>query len=199
MRDFDAKKGKIAKKAHRGKKSEKKIFGPPPRPRFVLKKKNKERELSLSFPHSHIKHKRRKTYISMAGARLIVFYFATLSPSYSLSLSKGARAFLRSFLFEKQLRAPWISSLFFFVCQSECASCVCVGGSFISFFCACHSRAFRACFLTTTTTVTTTTRAWRSNSRRRRDDYVHAGRSPVANDETIDTSSFYSHRKIFFL
>ena len=164
----------------------------------MLKKKTKRESSLLSFPH-FLTNTKRKTY-KYGGCAFDRFLFRNALPLIlSLSLSKGARAFLRSFLFEKQLRAPWISSLFFCVCLLECASCVCVGGSFISFFCACHSRAFRACFLTTTTTVTTTTRAWRSNSRRRRDDYVHAGRSPVANDETIDTSSFYSHRKIFFL
>jgi hypothetical protein len=82
---FDAKKGKIAKKAHRvfaKKAKKKKILVRPPRPSASCsKKKNKERALSLFSSLSHQTYKRRKTYISMAGARLIVFYFvATLSP-----------------------------------------------------------------------------------------------------------------------
>jgi len=50
------------------------------------KKKNKERALFSLFL-TLISNTKDVKHISMAGARLIVFYFATLSPSYSLSLS----------------------------------------------------------------------------------------------------------------
>jgi hypothetical protein len=55
---FDAKKGKIAKKAHRvfAKKAKKKKFWSARRVQALrAQKKKTKRELSLSFPHSHIK------------------------------------------------------------------------------------------------------------------------------------------------
>jgi hypothetical protein len=113
----------------------------PPLPPSACSKKKTKKKLSLSLFSSFF-YKNTYILINMSGARLIVFYSTTLSLSLSL---QGRERFLVRFLSEKQLcpsfRAyqKWISSLFFFVFASKCV--VCVGGSFISFFCVCAAPA----------------------------------------------------------
>ena len=118
-------------------------------------KKNRESSLSLSSPHSL-----KNTYIliNMSGARLIVFYFATFSLSLSLSLQGRERFFVRfcpkSSCAHRFARTKNGFLLFSFLFSRVRVLCVCVGGSFISFFVCLplpRARAFRSCFLTTTT------------------------------------------------
>jgi len=111
-RDFDERKKNTSEK----KKGKKKC------PRS----KKKQRKFSLSLFSSFFeKHIHTNKYVRCAFDRFLFCNFLSLS----LSLSPGARAFLRSFLSEKQLCASfrayqkWISSLFFFVFASKCVVC----------------------------------------------------------------------------
>jgi len=194
-------KRKLQKKHIEAKKAKKKIL--VLRRVRVCAQKKKQKESSLSLFLLILTNTKRKTY-KHGGCAFDRFLFCNALPlilSLSFSLSKGRERFFVRFRLKSSYVRHGFLLLFSFVFVCSSVQVVCVSADRLSLFFvrATPARArVSACFLTTTTVTTTTTRAWRSNSRRRRDDYVHAGRSPVANDETIDTSSFYSHRTNLF-
>jgi len=109
----------------------------PGRPPSACSKKKKTKT-ALSFSLLLISYKYTYVLINMSGARLIVFYCATLSMGESVS----------SFVFcpksscaHRLARTKNGFLLFSFLFSRVRVLCVCVGGSFISFFCVCAAPA----------------------------------------------------------
>ena len=132
--ETSTRKKEIAKKAHRGKKSEKKNFGPPPRPRLCSKKKQKESSLSLFL--LILTNTKRKTY-KHGGCAFDRFLFCNALPlilSLSFSLSKGRERFFVRFRLKSSYVRHGFLLLFSFVFVCSSVQVVCVSADRLSLF-----------------------------------------------------------------